>query len=238
MPNGSEWQSELLRIVQTGVATTPSPATLPAAANRNSSGSADQADNSGSQRVAGDPVAELTQELAALRRQMSVAEDTARRQAEQLEQNTRAVLEGSSRPAAAVANAANDGVSFVRSLGGLSFLGSPLINLARRLFSRQNETAAPADTLVSPPVDPLNAQLAIASGLSGGGLAQVNYGADGLPRAVAPAQPAAPAAAQSVTIQVQAMDSRSFIDHSDQIARAVREAMLHSHSLNDVVGDM
>jgi hypothetical protein len=31
------------------------------------------------------------------------------------------------------------------------------------------------------------------------------------------------------------MDSQSFLDRQDDIARAVREAMLHSNSLNDVV---
>ena len=41
-----------------------------------------------------------------------------------------------------------------------------------------------------------------------------------------------------VTIQVQAMDSRSFLDHSAEIAQAVREAMLNMHSLNDVVNDI
>ncbi len=41
-----------------------------------------------------------------------------------------------------------------------------------------------------------------------------------------------------ITVQVQALDSRSFIDRSDDIARAVRDAMLHSSSLNDVVQDL
>jgi len=41
-----------------------------------------------------------------------------------------------------------------------------------------------------------------------------------------------------VTVQVQAMDSRSFLDHSAEIARAVREAMLNMHSLNDVVSEL
>lgn len=43
---------------------------------------------------------------------------------------------------------------------------------------------------------------------------------------------------QNITVQVQAMDSRSFLDHSEDIARAVRDAMLHSHSINDVVNDL
>jgi hypothetical protein len=44
--------------------------------------------------------------------------------------------------------------------------------------------------------------------------------------------------APNITIQVQAMDSRSFLDHSAEIAQAVREAMLNMHSLNDVVNDI
>jgi hypothetical protein len=63
----------------------------------------------------------------------------------------------------------------------------------------------------------------------------VTYRADGTPRS-APAQ--APAPGANITIHVQAMDSRSFMDNSDQIARAVREAMLNSHPLNDVIGEM
>jgi hypothetical protein len=31
------------------------------------------------------------------------------------------------------------------------------------------------------------------------------------------------------------MDSRSFMDHSQDIATAVREAVLNMHSLNDVI---
>jgi hypothetical protein len=42
----------------------------------------------------------------------------------------------------------------------------------------------------------------------------------------------------NITVQVNAIDSRSFLDHSEDIARAVRDAMLHSHALNDVVNDL
>ena len=64
---------------------------------------------------------------------------------------------------------------------------------------------------------------------------QVDYGQDGLPRAVPQGgQMYAP----QVTVQVQALDSKSFLDHSSEIARAVREAMLSAHSLNDVFNEM
>lgn len=41
-----------------------------------------------------------------------------------------------------------------------------------------------------------------------------------------------------ITVQVNAIDSQSFLDHSQDIANAVRQAMLNSNSLNDVVGDL
>ena len=43
---------------------------------------------------------------------------------------------------------------------------------------------------------------------------------------------------QSILVQVQAMDSQSFMDHSQQIAQAVRQAMLNLNSLNDVITDL
>jgi len=41
-----------------------------------------------------------------------------------------------------------------------------------------------------------------------------------------------------VMVQVQAMDSQSFLDHSEEIARAVRQAMLNSHGINDVITEL
>ena len=46
------------------------------------------------------------------------------------------------------------------------------------------------------------------------------------------------AAAPQITVNVQAMDARSFLDRSTDIAAAVREAMLHSSSINDVISEM
>ncbi|PWU04191.1 MAG: hypothetical protein C5B51_17220 [Terriglobia bacterium] len=41
-----------------------------------------------------------------------------------------------------------------------------------------------------------------------------------------------------IQVNVQAMDARSFLDHSHEIAQAVRSAMLSLNSLNDVVNDL
>ena len=49
---------------------------------------------------------------------------------------------------------------------------------------------------------------------------------------------APPNTGASITVNVQAMDSQSFMDRREDIARAVREAMLQSHSLNDVVSEL
>jgi len=46
------------------------------------------------------------------------------------------------------------------------------------------------------------------------------------------------AGAAQITVNVQAMDSQSFLDHSNDIAQAVRAAMLNSNSINDVVNNL
>ncbi len=63
---------------------------------------------------------------------------------------------------------------------------------------------------------------------------EADYGAGWQARAIGEERAAAPA---QVTVQVQAMDSRSFLDHRDEIAAAVRQALLESHSLGDVMGE-
>lgn len=62
----------------------------------------------------------------------------------------------------------------------------------------------------------------VRSSQAGGGMAETVPGGSGA----------------SITVNVQAMDSQSFLDRREEIARAVREAMLQSHSLNDVVSEL
>jgi hypothetical protein len=44
--------------------------------------------------------------------------------------------------------------------------------------------------------------------------------------------------APQITVQVQAMDARSFMDRSNDIALAVRDAMLNLNAINDVVNEL
>lgn len=64
-------------------------------------------------------------------------------------------------------------------------------------------------------------------------LSDVTYNERGLPR-----QNTLSAGNANITLQIQALDSRSILDRSHDIARAVREAMLHMDPINDVVNDI
>jgi hypothetical protein len=71
------------------------------------------------------------------------------------------------------------------------------------------------------------------AGITGTGqVTPVDSGQNGQPRAQSANS------APQVTVQVNAMDSQSFLDHSDDIANAVKSALLNSHSLSDVIGDL
>ncbi len=106
--------------------------------------------------------------------------------------------------------------------GGLSLM--PLVSLFSSLFGGgQSQAPAPLTPFSLPPS--LNLE-------STTGDQDVSWGENGLPRA---AGSSTSNAGQSITVQVQAIDSQSFLDHSDEIAQAVRQAMLNMNSLNDVV---
>jgi len=79
--------------------------------------------------------------------------------------------------------------------------------------------------------------------MAGRSVAPVSYAQNNLVRADVASQSAETArttatALPAIQIQVNAMDSRSFMDHSDEIAQAVRTAMLRSHAINDVISEV
>lgn len=116
--------------------------------------------------------------------------------------------------------------------GGLSVM--PLISLISGLFGG-SQAQQPAQ--LAPYSMPAALNLESTTNYQ-----NVVWGDNGLPRA-AGAPPTTPSttpssAATQVTVQVQAIDSQSFLDHSDEIAQAVRQAMLSMHSINDVVTDL
>ena len=92
-----------------------------------------------------------------------------------------------------------------------------------------------SQTLTAPAPFRLPTPVQYDAGLTGGSpgqVAPVSSGAGGQPR------PQAVSPAPQITVQVNAMDSRSFLDHSDDIANAVRQALLSSNSLSDVISGL
>lgn len=164
---------------------------------------------------------------------------------EVLDSNTRAILQSGS-----AARTGSDGGSVGSAIGKVastifgSGLGlAPVISSLVSLFGGGKQDPPPPLYKYSPPA-PLRLDGANPAAPDSGvyDLRAIDYGQDGLPRAVqapgAQARTASPSSSTPITIQVQTMDSRSFLDHSNEIAQAVREAMLNMHSINDVVSDL
>lgn len=113
-------------------------------------------------------------------------------------------------------------------LGGGLGLSSMISGLAGLFGGGDSASTPPA---LTPYVQPLPIHLdAGFSDASGGSAFGVDVAQGGMPRAITGG--AAPA---QITVQVQALDSQSFLDHSNDIAMAVRQAMLETTVLNDVI---
>lgn len=110
--------------------------------------------------------------------------------------------------------------------GGLSLM--PLVSLLSGLFGGgQQAQPAPLTPFALPP------SLSLESSASG---QDISWGENGQPRASA--GNSSGGGSQQITVQVQAMDSQSFLDHSDDIARAVRQSMLNMNPLNDIISSL
>ncbi|MGH9659566.1 MAG: hypothetical protein ACRD96_13545 [Bryobacteraceae bacterium] len=147
--------------------------------------------------------------------------------AEAVVANTRAVDQSTSRQGTGPSAAGAVG----RSLLGTFASGLTLAPLASSLIKLFRGGSEEAPQPLPRFVPPAPVRIEAANGpLHAGpvGLPLADRGQDGSPRVVP----------THVTVQVQAMDSRSFLEHSHEIARAVRDAMLNMHSLNDVITDL
>jgi hypothetical protein len=106
--------------------------------------------------------------------------------------------------------------------GALSFL-SPIVSGIASLFGGGSQTPAALPIYTPPPPVSINAVVQS-------------------PTLAAPSAATQPASAPTqsnsathVTVNINAMDSQSFLDRSNDIANAVRSAMLNMHPINDVV---
>jgi hypothetical protein len=157
---------------------------------------------------------EAAQEIARLR-------ESYQRQADLIAANTTALLSqgGGKSGVAAVAGSVTS-----HALGGVTGLLSPIVSGLLGLFRGHSEQPATLPVYTPP------APVAIEATLRNSTVA-------GAPAPTAPAQ-AQPAYAPQITVNVNAMDSQSFMDRSTDIANAVREAMLNNHPINGVVSEL
>ena len=123
--------------------------------------------------------------------------------------------------------------------GGLGV--SSLISGVAGLFGGGSGGAPTAPTPYTQPL-PINLDAGFNSA-SGGGLFATESAQGNVQRAMTNSGGGSSSAASSssssssggITVQVQAMDSQSFMDRSQDIALAVRQAMLETTVLNDVI---
>ncbi|MBC8164664.1 MAG: hypothetical protein H7Y20_02195 [Bryobacteraceae bacterium] len=123
----------------------------------------------------------------------------------------------------------------LKTVGLVTGVGPIVAGLMKLFGGSDSKPVLPALTPYSMP-----SSLSVDAGLSADrSITSIGYSQSGQarPETNAPAKQAAQTQSP-IQITVQAMDSRSFMDHSDEIARAVRNAMLRSHSINDVVSEI
>ena len=106
----------------------------------------------------------------------------------------------------------------------------PIVTGLVNLFGSSEPESLPALEKFQAP-----SSISVEAGLSGAReYGSVRYAQGGLPE-MAGVSKSSTAQGTTIQVNIQAMDSQSFLDRQEDIARAVREAMLHSNSLNDVV---
>jgi hypothetical protein len=190
----------------------------------------------------GRSASDLTLELGRLATQLQQLQTVNQAALESTRTNTQVMQATSTTKAFGSGSGSGSGESNGRSVAGtiLSVLGtglglSPLISGIVHLFGGggggSTSEPSPLVKFALPSAQSVNA--GITSALPGQTFA-VDHAQGGLPRPVTTTA-SSQNMAQQITIQVQAMDSRSFLDHSQDIALAVRQAMLESSVLNDVV---
>jgi len=110
---------------------------------------------------------------------------------------------------------------------------SPLITGLFGLFGGGEDAAPPPLVKYALP-----AAVRFRAAATENGIENVDYDQYGSPREYSSPRTGGGTTAPAITVNVQAMDARSFLDRSSDIAAAVRDAMLNLNSINDVMADL
>jgi hypothetical protein len=156
----------------------------------------------------------FTTALSQAGQQIAQLQSAYQQQAALIQANTQAIQGNTS---------AQNGRSALGSAGGIASgmfggfgLLSPIISGIASLFGGGHSAPPPLPVYTPPPPVSISGTL----------------------NSAAPAPAAQQSTAQQVTVHVNAIDSKSFLDHSDDIANAVREAMLTMHPINGVIASI
>ena len=193
--------------------------TAPSAAGAPSNGSSSALTQSSLQ--------EFTSHLSALAEQMTSLGAVQQTQITATQNNTQALTQNTAAKGSGGSLIASTlgGIAGTLLGGGLSSLIGGLTSLFGGGSSSQQSTAFPIYQLPSP--------INFEGGLtSSGQVRPISYSQTGQSR-IEPTN-----TTSQVTVQVNAIDSQSFLDHSDDIANAVKTAILNSHSINDVIAEL
>ncbi|HWE52415.1 MAG TPA: hypothetical protein VG273_21645 [Bryobacteraceae bacterium] len=175
---------------------------------------------------------DLTSSLSQAGQQISQLQAAYQQQAALISANTQAVQGNTSAQSGRSDGSVAGGLA--SSFGGALGLLSPLISGIASLFGGSS-SPAPLPLYTPPPSVAISASLnsAVPALPASGNSAAIPASTAG--NATSAGQPAG---LQQVTVNVNAMDSQSFMDRSTDIASAVREAMLNMHPINDVVSSL
>ncbi len=178
---------------------------------------------------------QVTETLSQLNQQLLQLQTVGEAQTQATANNTQAVDQNTTQHSQSGGSTASTIGQTLSSAFGIGSALSPLISGIVSLFGGGGGSSEPAALTQYVPPNKVN----VSAGVSGSDPGQafgVDYAQGGQPRPV-DSGAAAPASTQ-ITVQVQAMDSQSFLDHSNDIALAVRQAMLESSVLNDVIREV
>jgi len=169
----------------------------------------------------------LNNQLTTITSQLQELQTINQAQMQSIVSNTGALNTNTSAKGSGRSTAGSVGNTLLDVLG----LGSGLSPLISGLVSLFGGGGSGQTTTVTPYIQPLPVNLSAGfTGSAAGGASGVDYSEGGQPR-----QTSAASAQQQITVQVQALDSQSFLDRSNDIAAAVRKAMLETSTLNDVI---
>ncbi len=173
-----------------------------------------------------------SEQLSQLVEQLQQFQSVTQTETETVLANTEAVTQNTAQLGTSGPSTANKVGSTLEDTLGTGLGLSPLITGLLSLFGGgggSSQAAAPTPFALPPSVA-VNAGVAepASTSPSAAGVSAQPAGLSQNPQA----------SATQITVQVQAMDSQSFLDHSSDIAMAVRQAMLQSSVLNDVIREV